>query len=239
MKWLRFDLDSNPGPVTYSCATLLSLSLLLCKIKIAPLTLLIIVLVNRVKQVIRVWQTVDTQWLIDVYYNQRAPKQASRLPWAGVQLHSWFARRSHKSHDIPSCRSWEDGVGTGSELWQAVLSLPEPPSRLPSGPASEPSTFKMPPSWLRSPDPALLLGRRPLPLSEPQALGDRAPGSARSSFCISGGMTGSQGTGPGSGTPRIQTPGSAPTQLPSPNSFPEREGEGLCHQRFPTRGSQL
>ena len=99
----------------------------------------------------------------DVYCNQRIQKQASCPPWASIQLHGLFAHRSHKSHDTPSCRPWEAGVGTGSELWQAVPSLPEPLSCLPSQPAvgtadSAPGTCKP-----ASPSPTSTPGRRPPP----------------------------------------------------------------------------
>ena len=57
--------------------------------------------------------------MVDVYYNQRIQKRASCPPWARIQTHSLFVRRSHKSHDSPSCCPQEDGVGTGPELWQA------------------------------------------------------------------------------------------------------------------------
>ena len=57
--------------------------------------------------------------MVDVYYNQRIQKRASCPPWARIQPHSVFVRRSHKSRDSTSCRPQDDGVGTGSELWQA------------------------------------------------------------------------------------------------------------------------
>lgn len=57
----------------------------------------------------------------DVYYNQRIQKQASCPPWASIQLHGLFAHRSHKSHDTPSCRPWEDGVGTALSAGRLCL----------------------------------------------------------------------------------------------------------------------
>ena len=97
----------------------LSLSLLICKMGTVVLSSMAVVLLNYIKQVFWMWQVVGTQRMVDVYYNQRIQKRASCSPWARIQPHSLFVRRSHKSHDSPSCRPQEDGVGTGSELWQA------------------------------------------------------------------------------------------------------------------------
>lgn len=164
----------------------------------------------------------------DVYCNQRIQKQASCPPWASIQLHGLFAHRSHKSHDTPSCRPWEAGVGTGSELWQAVPSLPEPLSRLPSQPAvgtadSAPGTCKP-----ASPSPTKYPWEEAPPFSpEAQALDRRGPGALGTGCFLL--WWGSRGLEPGSGTPRIQT-----LSLPPPCS-PGREGRG-CVSTSPPGG---
>lgn len=165
--------------------------------------------------------------MVDVYYNQRIQKRASCPPWARIQTHSLFVRRSHKSHDRPSCCPQEDGVGTGSELWQAcTFSSRTSPSPvlltvLPTQRAQHLGNTAVPvPQTSQA-----LTWEEPPPFPESQALGDGNQGAWELLLLWWKEDGGSPGAllEPGAGTPRIQALLSASPC--SPPSAPSLGGE--------------
>lgn len=165
---------------------------------------MIFVLGNRIKQVIWVWQIVDSEWLMFII----AKGFRSRLPVFPGQVSSFTvclpADPTSHTTSLPVARGRTGLARALSSGRLYLLSQNRPlacPLSLPLGPeGSAPWTCHCPgPTDQLWPCP----WRRPLALAEQQAPRDGAPG-ARDTFCFGEGRICSQGPEPGMAHPEFK-----------------------------------